>query len=103
MLMLGYTGHESGEKGLGYLIPREFSLNLKILIQSVFFSLSTRVFFSYFLNFIGSSQIVISRRNSMACVYSILSGIRHSFFFVLSLCLFLKLYFIMEYSSLTML
>lgn len=102
MLMLGYTGHESGGKGLGYLIPREFSLNLKILIQSVFFSLSTRVF-SYFLNFIGSSQIVISRRNSMACVYSILSGIRHSFFFVLSLSLFLKLYFIMEYSSLTML
>lgn len=99
MLMLRYTGHESGGKGLGYLIPREFSLNLKVLIQSMFFSLSTRVFFSCFLNFIGSSQIVISRTNSMACVYSILSGVRHSFFFVL----FLKLYFIMEYSSLTML
>lgn len=93
MLMLGYTGHESGGKGLGYLIPREFSLNLKVLIQSVFFSLSNRVFFSYFLNFIGSSQIVISRRNSMACVYSILSGIRHNFFFVFSLSFFKALFY----------
>ena len=85
MLMLGYTGHESEGRGLRYLIPREFSLNLKVLIQSMFFSLSTRVFFSCFLNFIGSSQIVISRKNSMACVYFILSGIRRSFFFALSL------------------